>query len=58
MSDPPKVQLSKLVNSLKAVSSRTLRQEYDAHVRRYLWRGLFWSGWVGGVAGGEDSAQS
>ncbi|MEU0650510.1 IS200/IS605 family transposase [Streptomyces umbrinus] len=34
---PPKVQLSKLVNSLKA-------QEYDAHVRRYLWSGHFWSG--------------
>nr|WP_240508906.1 transposase [Streptomyces agglomeratus] len=34
---PPKVQLSKLVNSLKGASSRRLRQEYDNHVRRYLW---------------------
>lgn len=34
---PPKVQLSKLVNSLKGVSARLLRKEYDAHVRRYLW---------------------
>jgi putative transposase len=41
---PPKVQLSKLVNSLKGVSSRRLRQEYDSHVRRYLWGGHFWSG--------------
>ncbi|MFC5785620.1 IS200/IS605 family transposase, partial [Streptomyces aureus] len=41
---PPKVQLSKLVNSLKGVSSRRLRQEYDSHVSRYLWGGHFWSG--------------
>ena len=32
---PPKVQLSKLVNSLKGVSARMLSKEYDAHVRRY-----------------------
>nr|WP_281291145.1 transposase [Streptomyces montanus] len=32
----PKMQLSKLVNSLKGVSSRRLRQKYDAHVRPYL----------------------
>jgi putative transposase len=41
---PPKVQLSKLVNSLKGLSARLLRSEYDAHVRRYLWGGHFWSG--------------
>ena len=41
---PPKVQLSKLVNSLKGVSARLLRKEYDSHVRRYLWGGRFWSG--------------
>ncbi|MFF1747079.1 IS200/IS605 family transposase, partial [Streptomyces mirabilis] len=41
---PPKVQLSKLVKSLKGVSSRRLRQEYDSHVHRYLWGGHFWSG--------------
>ncbi|MGW1168276.1 IS200/IS605 family transposase [Streptomyces sp. NPDC002550] len=50
---PPKVQLSKLVNSLKGVSSRYLRQEYDAHVRRYLWGGRFWSGsYFAGSCGG------
>ncbi|MFB7448149.1 transposase [Streptomyces sp. NPDC056194] len=26
------------------VSARMLRKEYDAHVRRYLWGGRFWSG--------------
>ncbi|OOC53690.1 MULTISPECIES: IS200/IS605 family transposase [Nocardiopsis] len=41
---PPKVQLSKLVNSLKGVSSRRLRQEHEEHVGRYLWGGRFWSG--------------
>ncbi|MCX5441104.1 MULTISPECIES: IS200/IS605 family transposase [unclassified Streptomyces] len=40
---PPKVQLSQPVNSLKGVSSRYLRKEYDAHVRPYLWGGHFWS---------------
>ncbi|GAA3774540.1 IS200/IS605 family transposase [Streptomyces coacervatus] len=39
-----KVQLSKLVNFLKGVSARLLRKECDAHVRRYLWGGHFWSG--------------
>ncbi|PZT78092.1 IS200/IS605 family transposase [Streptomyces sp. AC1-42W] len=41
---PPKVQLSRLVNSLKGVSARLLRKEYDSHVRRHLWGGHFWSG--------------
>ncbi|MFF1359942.1 IS200/IS605 family transposase [Streptomyces sp. NPDC058297] len=50
---PPKVQLSKLVNSLKGVSSRRLRQEYDAHIRRHLWGGHFWSGsYFAGSCGG------
>ena len=50
---PPKVQLSKLVNSLKGVSARLLRKEYDAHVLRYLWGGHFWSGsYFAGTCGG------
>ncbi|MCQ4209402.1 IS200/IS605 family transposase [Streptomyces longispororuber] len=50
---PPTVQLSRLVNSLKGVSSRYLRKEYDAHVRRYLWSGHFWSGsYFAGSCGG------
>jgi len=40
---PPTVTLSRLVNSLKGVSARRLRQEFPAHVRRYLWGGHFWS---------------
>jgi putative transposase len=50
---PPKVQLSKLVNSLKGVSARLLRKEHDTHVRRYLWGGHFWSGsYFAGSCGG------
>jgi putative transposase len=41
---PPKLALSRLVNSLKGVSARYLRQEYSSHVRNYLWGGHFWSG--------------
>lgn len=50
---PPKVALSKLVNSLKGVSARRLRQEYAPHVRKYLWAGHFWSGsYFAGSCGG------
>ena len=51
---PPKVALSKLVNSLKGVSSRRLRQEYPELVRHYwraqrLWSGSYFAGSVGGA---------
>jgi putative transposase len=50
---PPKVAISKLVNSLKGVSARYLRQEYDSHVRKHLWGGHLWSGsYFAGSAGG------
>lgn len=39
---PPQVQLSKLVNSLKGVSSRMLRKELPALAARY-WKGVLWS---------------
>ncbi|MFD0427343.1 transposase [Streptomyces zhihengii] len=41
---PAASELSKLVNSLKGVSARTLRKEYESHVRRYLWVKHLWSG--------------
>ncbi|WP_327710333.1 IS200/IS605 family transposase [Streptomyces sp. NBC_00464] len=51
---PPKVALSKLVNSLKGVSSRRLRQEHPELVRHYwraqrLWSGSYFAGSVGGA---------
>jgi putative transposase len=40
---PPTVQLSKLVNSLKGVSSRYLRKEFQPHLHRYLCGGHLWA---------------
>jgi putative transposase len=51
---PPKVALAKLVNSLKGVSSRRLRQEFPDLVRHYyrankLWSGSYFAGSLGGA---------
>ncbi|MGX1809766.1 IS200/IS605 family transposase [Nocardia sp. NPDC055321] len=51
---PPKVALSKLVNSLKGVSSRRLRHEFPDLVPHYwrenrLWSGSYFAGSVGGA---------
>ena len=41
---PPKVALSRLVNSLKGLSSRRLRQEFP-ELRRHYWKAnRLWSG--------------
>lgn len=49
---PPKVQLSKLVNSLKGVSSRLLRKERSDLVARY-YKGALWSpSYFAGSCGG------
>ncbi len=52
---PPKVAVSRLVNSLKGVSSRRMRQEFPELVRHYwraqrLWSGSYFAGSVGGGA--------
>lgn len=39
---PPKISLSRLVNSLKGVSSRKLRQQFTT-LHRYYWKGVLWS---------------
>ena len=39
---PPKVSISKLVNSLKGVSSRHLRKEFP-EIKNKLWGGSLWS---------------
>jgi putative transposase len=51
---PPTVALSRLVNSLKGVSSRRLRQEFPDLARHYwrarrLWSGSYFAGSVGGA---------
>ncbi|NDJ24229.1 IS200/IS605 family transposase [Nostoc sp. B(2019)] len=40
----PDVELSKLVNNLKSVSSRKLRQEFTEHLEQFYWKDVFWSG--------------
>ncbi|GAA2362641.1 hypothetical protein GCM10010404_15860 [Nonomuraea africana] len=40
---PPKMAVSKLVNSLKGVSSLYLRKEFTGHVNRAIMHGHFWS---------------
>ncbi|SCD70050.1 putative transposase [Streptomyces sp. DvalAA-43] len=51
---PPRVTVTKLVNSLRGVSPRRLRQEFDDLTRHYwrtskLWSGLYFAGSVGGA---------
>jgi putative transposase len=49
---PPKVAISKLVNSLKGVSSRRLSQSH-AGIHRYYWKGVLWSpSYFAGSCGG------
>ncbi|MGI5201892.1 IS200/IS605 family transposase [Spirillospora sp. CA-108201] len=51
---PPKMAVTRLVNSLKGVSSRRLRQEFPDLVRHYyrankLWSGSYFAGSAGGA---------
>ena len=49
----PKVQISKLVNSIKGVSSRRLKQNYPSLSKKYykgtLWSPSYFAGSVGGA---------
>ncbi|WP_027147130.1 IS200/IS605 family transposase [Methylobacter marinus] len=50
---PPKVSISKLVNSLKGVSSRMLRKDYANELNRIYWKGVLWSpSYFAGSVGG------
>lgn len=49
---PPKVSLSKLVNTLKGVSSRLLRKNFN-YLHQYYWKGVLWSpSYFAGTCGG------
>lgn len=53
---PPKVAVSKLVNSLKGVSSRLLRKQHP-ELHRYYWKGVLWSSsYFAGSCGGASIA--
>lgn len=50
---PPKVSISKLVNSLKGVSSRMIRKKNYPSVTKYLWGNALWSpSYFAGSCGG------
>ena len=50
---PPKVSISKLVNSLKGVSSRIIRRKNYPSIREKLWGGALWSpSYFAGSCGG------
>ena len=40
---PPQVQLSKLINNFKTVSSRLIRKEFGEYLAKYYWKPYFWS---------------
>lgn len=49
---PPKVSISKLVNSLKGVSSRRIRKQHP-ELTQYYWKGGLWSpSYFAGSCGG------
>jgi putative transposase len=50
---PPKVAVAKLVNSLKGIPARLLRQEFNGRVNRHSMHGHFWSpSYFAGSCGG------
>lgn len=54
---PPKVAVSKLVNSLKGVSSRLVRKKEHPSVRDALWGNSLWSpSYFAGACGGAPLA--
>jgi putative transposase len=54
---PPKVSVSKLVNSLKGVSSRMIRQKDYPSIRNKLWGNALWSpSYFAGSCGGAPIA--
>lgn len=40
---PPQVQLSKLINNFKTVSSRYVQKEFQDHLKTFYWKPYFWS---------------
>src|SRR5258708_1015161 len=54
---PPKTSVSALVNSLKGVSSRMIRQKNYPSIRKKLWGGALWSpSYFAGSCGGAPIA--
>lgn len=54
----PSMNLARFVGNLKTVSSRYLRKEFEAHLRKFFWKKRFWNNAYGVVsAGGHASIE-
>lgn len=40
----PDIAPSKLVNTLKTISSRMIRKEFSEHLNKFYWKPVFWTG--------------
>lgn len=50
---PPKISISRLVNSMKGVSSRMVRKDFPRKLKKKLWGGALWSpSYFAGSCGG------
>ena len=43
ISTDPKTQPSKMVNTLKTVTSRLIRKSFSEHLKPFYWKPIFWS---------------
>lgn len=43
MEAPPQVQLSKLINNYKTVTSRLMRKEFTNYLNQFYWKDNFWN---------------
>lgn len=39
----PSLELSKLINNLKTVTSRAIRKEYEEHLKPFYWKPVLWT---------------
>lgn len=42
-SSKPQIQLSKLINNYKTVTSRLIRKQFAKEIEQYFWKPYFWS---------------
>ena len=50
---PPKIAISKIVNSLKGVSSRLIKKQHGNYISQFLWKNNLWSpSYFAGSCGG------
>ena len=53
----PDVPISRLVNTLKTISSREIRKEFAEYLRAFYWKPVFWKRGYGVVSAGGASLE-